>query len=301
MREGGCDDHILSDGRLHLSRFPPAPKEQVRSIRIKSVPQWWAEIGEAQAIREIRLFKTDPEEAKCKVLTAVGDMLTKDEQELLTDVGQRLYEEEQRKEANREKVRKHREKHGLTGDYIYPDTFPAEWSEADILRYLSPPNSTEAKPELTPEEARREKDRLRKQSARAAAKKPVDGSNEEREPQLAPLAYRQKMASIKAKLSHAMPPYWWLEQFDTLFDVMWLGCNTAATTDIENAIDDWKAGLYEDEGGPKAPEPTTAELEDQEREKAASDERRRRYKADAAALMAGHELPDHDNQLSFAF
>src|SRR5271166_2381891 len=32
MRGGGCDDHILSDGRLHLSRFPPAPKEQVRSI-----------------------------------------------------------------------------------------------------------------------------------------------------------------------------------------------------------------------------------------------------------------------------
>jgi hypothetical protein len=32
MRGGGCDDHILSDGRLHLSPFPPAPKEQVRSI-----------------------------------------------------------------------------------------------------------------------------------------------------------------------------------------------------------------------------------------------------------------------------
>jgi hypothetical protein len=34
MRGGGCDDHILSDGRLHLSPFPPAPKEQVRSISI---------------------------------------------------------------------------------------------------------------------------------------------------------------------------------------------------------------------------------------------------------------------------
>src|SRR5271163_2545350 len=32
LRGGGCDDHILSDGRLHLSPFPPAPKEQVRSI-----------------------------------------------------------------------------------------------------------------------------------------------------------------------------------------------------------------------------------------------------------------------------
>jgi IS5 family transposase len=32
VRGGGCDDHILSDGRLHLSPFPPAPKEQVRSI-----------------------------------------------------------------------------------------------------------------------------------------------------------------------------------------------------------------------------------------------------------------------------
>src|SRR5271165_5271007 len=32
MRGGGCDDHILSDGTLHLSPFPPAPKEQVRSI-----------------------------------------------------------------------------------------------------------------------------------------------------------------------------------------------------------------------------------------------------------------------------
>src|SRR5271167_1649411 len=32
MRAGGCDDHILSDGRLHLSPFPPAPKEQVRSM-----------------------------------------------------------------------------------------------------------------------------------------------------------------------------------------------------------------------------------------------------------------------------
>ena len=32
MRGGGCDDHILSDGRLHLSPFPPAPKERVRSI-----------------------------------------------------------------------------------------------------------------------------------------------------------------------------------------------------------------------------------------------------------------------------
>ena len=33
VRGGGCDDHILSDGRLHLSPFPPAPKEQVRSMR----------------------------------------------------------------------------------------------------------------------------------------------------------------------------------------------------------------------------------------------------------------------------
>jgi hypothetical protein len=32
VRGGGCHDNILSDGRLHLSPFPPAPKEQVRSI-----------------------------------------------------------------------------------------------------------------------------------------------------------------------------------------------------------------------------------------------------------------------------
>ena len=29
---GGCDDHILSDGRFHRSGLPAAPKEQVRSI-----------------------------------------------------------------------------------------------------------------------------------------------------------------------------------------------------------------------------------------------------------------------------
>jgi len=38
MRGGGCDDHILSDGRLHLSPFSPAPKEQVRSIGIRGFP-----------------------------------------------------------------------------------------------------------------------------------------------------------------------------------------------------------------------------------------------------------------------
>ena len=37
MRGGGCDDHILSDGRLHLSPFPPAPKEQVRSIQVPAI------------------------------------------------------------------------------------------------------------------------------------------------------------------------------------------------------------------------------------------------------------------------
>src|ERR1700693_840096 len=30
---GGCDDHILSDGRLHLSPLAPGAKEQVRSMR----------------------------------------------------------------------------------------------------------------------------------------------------------------------------------------------------------------------------------------------------------------------------
>src|SRR5271165_3297525 len=30
---GGCDHHILSDGRLHRSDLPAAPKEQVRSMR----------------------------------------------------------------------------------------------------------------------------------------------------------------------------------------------------------------------------------------------------------------------------
>src|SRR5208337_2179341 len=29
---GGCDHHILSDGRFHRSDLPAAPKEQVRSI-----------------------------------------------------------------------------------------------------------------------------------------------------------------------------------------------------------------------------------------------------------------------------
>ena len=268
---------------------------------IKSPQQLFIEFGMPIAEREVRLFKADPREAQSKAFTDIGKLLTEDEQELLLDIGVRLHTEEEKKEANREKVRKHREKYGLTGDYIYRDAFPEDWSDADILRYLSPPNSTEAKPELTREEARREKDRLRKQSARAAAKRPAEGSNEEAEPQLAPLAYRQKMAAIKAKLSHAMPPYWWLEQFDTLFDVMWEGCNTSATDDIERAVEDWKAGVYEDEGGPKAPEPTPEQVEEWAQEKAASDERYRRYKADKVALAAGHELPDHDNQLSFAF
>src|SRR5208283_5065515 len=30
---GGCDHHILSDGRFHRSELPAAPKEQVRSMR----------------------------------------------------------------------------------------------------------------------------------------------------------------------------------------------------------------------------------------------------------------------------
>src|SRR5208282_21502 len=29
---GGCDHHILSDGRFHRSDLPAAPKEQVRSM-----------------------------------------------------------------------------------------------------------------------------------------------------------------------------------------------------------------------------------------------------------------------------
>src|SRR5271165_4225260 len=29
---GGCDHHILSDGRFHRNDLPAAPKEQVRSI-----------------------------------------------------------------------------------------------------------------------------------------------------------------------------------------------------------------------------------------------------------------------------
>ena len=49
------------------------------------------------------------------------------------------------------------------------------------------------------------------------------------------------------------------------------------------------------------PEPTPEQVEERAREKATSDERYRRCKADNAARRAGHELPDHDNQLSFAF
>ena len=81
---------------------------------------------------------------------AIGDMLTKDEQQLLMDIGHRIYEEEQRKEANREKVRKHREKHALTGEYVYREDYPDDWTEADILRYLSPPQETERDLELPP-------------------------------------------------------------------------------------------------------------------------------------------------------
>jgi hypothetical protein len=40
MRGGGCDDHILSDRRPHLSPFPPAPKEQVRSIPGRIEPEF---------------------------------------------------------------------------------------------------------------------------------------------------------------------------------------------------------------------------------------------------------------------
>jgi hypothetical protein len=104
---------------------------------IKTAGQLMAVVGAPIYDREVRLFKTQPAEAHQKAWNAIGDMLTKDEQGLLMDVGERLAKEEQRKEANREKVQKHREKYGLTGDYIYPDTFPADWSEADILRYLS--------------------------------------------------------------------------------------------------------------------------------------------------------------------
>ena len=219
---------------------------------IRGVAHWWTTMGEDKAIREIRLFKVDPEEAKRKVLADLGDLLTKDEQNLLMDEGEQLRKEEGRKEANREKVEKHREKYALTGDYIYPDTFPAEWSEEDILRYLSPPNVTDTAPSKSPEEARKERDRDRKRAARAVAKKPVEGSNGAAEPRLAPLAYRQKMAAIKAKLSHAMPPYWWLEEFDKLFDVMWQGGNSSAAKAIRSELQDWKDGVYEDEGGPKA-------------------------------------------------
>src|SRR5271157_5347179 len=34
---GGCDHHILSDGRFHRSDLPAAPKEQVRSITLHLV------------------------------------------------------------------------------------------------------------------------------------------------------------------------------------------------------------------------------------------------------------------------
>ena len=50
MRGGGCDDHILSDGRLHLSPFPPAPKEQVRSI-----PLLWGIYG--TLVNAMKLFQ----------------------------------------------------------------------------------------------------------------------------------------------------------------------------------------------------------------------------------------------------
>src|SRR5271167_2939546 len=58
MRAGGCDDHILSDGRLHLSPFPPAPKEQVRSIGHDAhlhlhseVVRWNSDIGAVKGDR----------------------------------------------------------------------------------------------------------------------------------------------------------------------------------------------------------------------------------------------------------
>jgi hypothetical protein len=196
-------------GQMALDRRETTDERRLREANpdlpvIKSIPHLFAVAGMPIYQREVRLFKTPDDEAQRKAHMAMGDALTKDEQELLMGVGHRMYEEEKRKEANREKVRKHREKHALTGEYVYREDYPDDWTEADILRYLSPP-TTERDLEANPL-TRKERDRDRKRAARAVAKKPIEGSNEAPEPQLAPLAYRQKMAAIKARISTATLP-----------------------------------------------------------------------------------------------
>jgi hypothetical protein len=250
---GGDVSHMKRD----MDRPETAEERRIREANptipvIKNVPQWWSEIGEARALREIRMFKVDPEEAKRKVLTDLGDTLTKGERELLSGVGHGMYKEEKRKEDNREKVQRHREKNKLGAEHYYvgDDCWPEAWTEEDIVHHLSPPDS--GSEDGSQPQTRKDKDRDRKRAARAEAKKPIEGSNEEPKPQLAPLPYRQKLASIKASLTGL--GYQDLANIETFLTIMTEGWKSSAWESIEQTLADWRDGVFDDAGGPAVAE-----------------------------------------------
>jgi hypothetical protein len=200
--------------------------------------------------REKRLYKATDEEAHAKALEALYKApLTKSEQDMMMGPATTLYEVKKKKEANREKVRRHREKNKLGAEHFYvgDDCWPEGWTEEDILQHLSPPADPNAPPETA-----KERDRDRKRAARAEAKKPIEGSNEEPKPQLAPLPYRQKLASIKASLTGL--GYQDLENIETFLTIMTTGWKSSAWTSIEQTLADWRDGIFEDEGGPAVAE-----------------------------------------------
>jgi hypothetical protein len=206
--------------------------------------------------REKRMYKATDEEAHAKALEAlIAAPLTKSEQDMLMGPATQMYEVKVKKEANRDKVRRHREKNKLGAEHFYvgDGCWPEGWTEEDILQHLSPP----ADPNAPPKSAK-ERDRDRKRAARAEAKKPVEGSNEEPKPQLAPLPYRQKLASIKASLTGL--GYQDLENIETFLTIMTRGWKSSAWEGIEQTLAGWRDGIHADEsaaseeGGPAVAE-----------------------------------------------
>src|SRR5271166_6769639 len=55
---GGCDHHILSDGRFHRSDLPAAPKEQVRSIPGRIASEFATMLSREQLAPFLRRHKT---------------------------------------------------------------------------------------------------------------------------------------------------------------------------------------------------------------------------------------------------
>jgi hypothetical protein len=188
---------------------------------VSDVTQLYSVAGTTIFQREMRLFKATPAEAHASMHNAVGELLTEDEQRCLLEQGETVRKERERKEANRAKAQRHREKFALTGEHILMERWPEGWTEEDVSRHLSPPQSTETAPELSPDEARKARERDKKRAQRAKPKQPIEGSNEPVDPPLAPIAYRQKVAAIRTKIGLAsLMSYEDLEKVEAFLDCM---------------------------------------------------------------------------------